>query len=79
MTGNFTEFKIENQVSESWNEQNVMTSTAVCISCIFLFWWKVSVLNYANGGSCNFCLIQDYISTLEASAPAGSSFKYVSY
>lgn len=28
MTGNFTEFKIENQFNESWNEQNAMTSTA---------------------------------------------------
>lgn len=28
MTGNFTEFKVDNQVSESWNEQNAMTSTA---------------------------------------------------
>jgi len=35
MTGNFTEFKIESQVSESWNEQNAMTSTAVCITCIY--------------------------------------------
>lgn len=28
MTGNFKEFNIENQVSESWSEQNAMTSTA---------------------------------------------------
>lgn len=31
MTGNFTEFKAENQVNDSWNEQNAMASTAVCI------------------------------------------------
>ncbi|KAJ6851117.1 uncharacterized protein M6B38_260600 [Iris pallida] len=28
MTGNFTEFKIENQVDDSWNEQSAMTNTA---------------------------------------------------
>ncbi|XP_026661848.1 uncharacterized protein LOC103710635 isoform X2 [Phoenix dactylifera] len=28
MTGNFMEFKAENQVNDSWNEQNAMTSTA---------------------------------------------------
>jgi hypothetical protein len=28
MTGNFTQFKVENRGSESWNEQQAMTSTA---------------------------------------------------
>ncbi|KAJ6821836.1 uncharacterized protein M6B38_130665 [Iris pallida] len=28
MTGNFEEFKIDNQVSDSWNEQSAMTNTA---------------------------------------------------
>ncbi|ONK54945.1 uncharacterized protein A4U43_UnF9440 [Asparagus officinalis] len=49
MTGNFTEFKIDNQVNESWNEQSAMTSTA------------------------------DYLATLEASAPATSSFNLVDH
>jgi hypothetical protein len=31
MTGNFTQFNIENRGSESWNEQQAMTTTAVWI------------------------------------------------
>lgn len=31
MTGYFTEFKADNQVHDSWNEQSAVTSTAVCI------------------------------------------------
>lgn len=30
MTGNFTEFKAEQRGTDSWNEQQAMTSTAVC-------------------------------------------------
>lgn len=34
MTGNFMEFKADNQVHDSWNEQSAMTNTAVCISSL---------------------------------------------
>jgi hypothetical protein len=31
MTGNFKEFKVESQENNTWDENNAMTSTAVCI------------------------------------------------
>lgn len=34
MTGNFKEFKVENQSNENWDENNAVTSTAVCIALI---------------------------------------------
>lgn len=34
MTGNFKEFKVENHSNETWNENNALASTAVCISLI---------------------------------------------
>ena len=35
MTSNFKEFKVESQVSGTWDEQNAVASTAVCISFFF--------------------------------------------
>lgn len=39
MTGNFKEFKVENHANETWDENNALASTAVCISllpeCLF--------------------------------------------
>ncbi|RWW11632.1 hypothetical protein GW17_00024739 [Ensete ventricosum] len=34
MTGNFMEFKADNQVRDSWNEQSAMTSTAVLAATV---------------------------------------------
>lgn len=34
MTGNFKEFKVENHGNENWDENNAVTSTAVCIALI---------------------------------------------
>ena len=31
MTGNFKEFKVESQENNTWDENNAMSSTAVCI------------------------------------------------
>lgn len=43
MTGNFKEFKVENHTSDTWDEHNAMTSTAVCVS--FLPKSKIFVFN----------------------------------
>lgn len=37
MTGSFKEFKVENHSNETWDENNAMTSTAVCIFCTWIF------------------------------------------
>jgi len=34
LTSNFTPFKAETPRNDSWNEQQAMTSTAVCITSI---------------------------------------------
>lgn len=43
MTSNFKEFKVESHSSGTWDEQNAMASTAVCIS--FLSTMLESVIN----------------------------------
>lgn len=37
MTGSFKEFKVENQGSNTWDEQKAVASTAVCSVDLFNF------------------------------------------
>lgn len=43
MTSNFKEFKVESHVSGSWDEQNALASTAVCVC--FLYEILASAIN----------------------------------
>lgn len=60
MTGNFMEFKIENQVRQSWNEQSAMTSTAVCLSCILHYDGSFLASELCQKGNLQISLVLSY-------------------
>lgn len=74
MTSNFKEFKVESPSNESWDEQNAMTSTAVCVinistilmPCfIFLQQFTETILY----------MLQDYLASIDATKHAGMDLK----
>lgn len=45
MTGSFKEFKVENQGSNTWDEQKAVASTAVCSVDLFNFFVSIKLFS----------------------------------
>lgn len=68
MTGNFKKFKMDDPSNSTWDEQNALSSTAVCsFLCSRAFGVLVHDLNFISS-------LQDYLASIDSSQP-NSSFK----
>lgn len=75
MTGNFKEFKVESRANDTWDEHNVMASTAVRISFIPIVYARMSILNSCfHDTKLNF-LLQDYLASIDSASQAGFDLK----
>ena len=73
MTGNFKEFKVDSHATGTWDEQNVMTSTAVCIS----LWWENfdGSFEWFEWNLPSIYVTQDYIASIDSAAQTGLDIK----
>lgn len=75
MTGDFKEFKAESHLNDSWDEQNAMNSTAVCLyvlkKCARICFLVVSP------PETTIVLVQDYLASIDSGGQSSSTLKYV--
>lgn len=69
--GNFKDFKMDDHSNVTWDEQNAMTSTAVCISPFPDFWVLKCMTTKLR---LNFAL-QDYIASIDSVTQSHSNIK----
>lgn len=72
MTGNFKEFKVENHANDTWDENNAVTTTAVCstfITNIFSLFTIASKIIKSNQ------MFQDYLASIDSASQAGFDMK----